>query len=348
MTIISSKSLQTTRETWGSAVQLTADLWRIRLSNTRGALLVNTYVYSTDGYVAVIDPGWPWTLDRLEEALRDLKLATSLAQVDKWLYTHSHIDHMGAAVLLHKRSKAPHVVWPWVAHELDSWHSFQDRINDWRPWAESAFAEPMRSELAALDEKRRRDWPMATMISAFGEGQIENLEWTDVGQTIAIGDLRLEVLDARGHDPYHIAFWEPERRWLFSGDVVLATPTPIGRAMLDDITLYEQSLARLGALDTALLLPGHGMHHSEDIPRAFSRAQDHLDHYRQGALRALYESGLEPLDLYTLSVSMTAERQPLVPEARWWVHLALVDSHLQKLVAEGLVERVEGPRYQLR
>ena len=36
-----------------------------------------------------------------------------------------------------------------------------------------------------------------------------------------------EGVEARGHDPRLVACWEPERRWLFSGDAVLPIPTPL-------------------------------------------------------------------------------------------------------------------------
>ena len=70
---------------WGSAVRVDDGLWRIRLKNPRGTLQVNTYVHRGDGELAVIDPGWPWTIDALAEALSSMELAAStdpLADVD--------------------------------------------------------------------------------------------------------------------------------------------------------------------------------------------------------------------------------------------------------------------------
>ncbi len=348
MTSVPTKKQSSERHHWGTAALIAENLWRIRLCNPRSTLLINTYVYAHKGYVAVFDPGWPWTVDALQDALSSLNIAENLDQVNLWLYTHTHIDHMGAAVLLQQRSSAPHVVWPWIEHELNRWHTFQDLTNDWDPWRMIAFPEPVQQEILAKIQSKTSNQPKQTMISAFGEGHLENIQRVEIGQTIEVGDLRLQAIDARGHDPFHIAFWEPQRRWLFSGDVVLATPTPISRVMHDNLVLYEQSLHRLQSLDAALLLPGHGMHHTEDIHRSFSRSLGYVSHYRQKTLDILKESPRTPLDLYSIGLLMTPDNQPYTPDARWWVHLALIDSHLHDFVRKDIVERIPGPYYVLK
>lgn len=348
MTSVPVKNSHSERHRWGSAALIAENLWRIRLCNPRSSLLINTYVYTHKGYVAVFDPGWPWTIEALQEALKSLQIADNLDQVDLWLYTHTHIDHMGAAALLQQYSRAPHVVWPWIEHELERWHTYQDISNDWEPWRLTAFAEPYKSEILTKIQEKNRDQPRQTMQSVFGEGHLTNIHRVEVGQTLEVGQLRLQIIDARGHDPFHIAFWEPERRWLFSGDAVLATPTPISRVMHDNLVLYEQTLQRLQALKPALLLPGHGMHHTEDIDRSFARSFGYVTHYRQETLRILSESPQKPLDLYTIGLLMTPDHQPYTPDARWWVHLALIDSHLHDFVRKDIVERLEGPLYQLK
>src|SRR5690554_1953174 len=60
------------RKPWGSSVRIEDDLWRLRLKNPVGSLLVNTFVHRHRDTLAVIDPGWPWDLQLLEDALHDL------------------------------------------------------------------------------------------------------------------------------------------------------------------------------------------------------------------------------------------------------------------------------------
>ncbi len=70
----------------------------------------------------------------------------------------------------------------------------------------------------------------------------------------------LRVYAAPGHTPGHVAFWQPERRLLFCGDVAvngrgLRLPSPTWTVdMAEDV----RSLTRLAALAPALLCSGHG------------------------------------------------------------------------------------------
>lgn len=329
--------MKTLKKEWGHALQLEDDLWRVRLRNPERSLIVNTYVYRGGDTLAVIDPGWAHTVDALQAALGDLELADSLAAVDRWLYTHAHIDHMGPAAMLERRSDAPHTAWSGLGPQLGVWHAFQDRVSDWRPWIDEAFIDPHRTRLltnAASPE----------MVDRWGHAELSRAELVDFGDTIEVGELRLTLLDARGHDPHHGAWWEAERGWLFSGDVVLAAPTPICRSMDDNLADYKASLDRLEALDISLLLPGHGLHKRDRIDDAFDRARGFVREFARGTRRALRALG-GPADLYSIALQMTPEGRPLKPASRWWVHLALVDSHLHAFVGAGEVEKLQGPRY---
>ncbi|TXD34153.1 MBL fold metallo-hydrolase [Lujinxingia vulgaris] len=333
------------RKPWGSSVRIEDDLWRLRLKNPVGSLLVNTFVYRHRDTLAVIDPGWPWEVQLLEDALSDLGFG-GIKAVTHWLYTHSHVDHMGAAVLLQRRSEAPHMIWPWVEPELERWHHYQDRVNDWTPWVEAAFAEPQRSQI--LKERTGRSAGGARMLELFGPGALTHTRRYEVGETVKVGALRLELLDARGHDPSHLALWEPSRRWLFSGDLLLAMPSPLSRAMGDDLTLYEESLQRIARLPAELLLTGHGTHQrGEDIARAVARSRDQVASLDLNLRQALSPA---PTDLYTLALKM-AGGKALEPVSRWWVQIANTDTHLQRMVVRGeaeLVEDARGPLYRGR
>lgn len=332
------------REDWGTAFEVEDDLWRVRLFNERGTLLVNTYLYKGLDHLVVIDPGWPWCLDRLKAAMKHLGLG-SFRDVDAWLYTHTHIDHMGPAALLARESEAPHYTWAAVEEHLESWHTFQDQTNDWYDWSQRAFAEPARTMMREWHEMDDHENDR-NLVTEHGEMSVQNARLLEFGDRLQIADLEFEFVDARGHDPYHGAFYECGRRWLFAGDAVIATPTPISRAMNDDLRLYEATLDRLEALDVELLLPGHGVQKRGDLGRAFERSKKHVSDYHENVLAQL-EKRDEPVGLYEICLSMTPERKPLEPIARWWVHLALVDSHLQKLVEDGLVTVNEEPRYRM-
>jgi glyoxylase-like metal-dependent hydrolase (beta-lactamase superfamily II) len=334
------------REEWGTAVEVDDGLFRIRLNNPVGALMVNTYAYRSPTQLVVFDPGWPWTLQALEVALRDLGLGASLIDVDAWLYTHTHIDHMGAAGLLSEFSDAPHYTWREVEPFLDEWHSFQNRMNDWTEWASSTFEDPEAIADLEASTRRRREGGVEFLLEAHGERAVHNVELLEFGEEFRVADLELQFVDARGHDPYHGAFWVPDRGWLFAGDVVIATPTPISRPMEDDLGLYLDALERLASLDASLLLPGHGVQRSGDLSGPFERSRDYQERVRMAVLGALEQS--EPAGLLELARRTTRDGEPLTPRSRWMVHIALVDTHLHALVDEGLAERHEGPRFSLQ
>ncbi len=329
---------ETTRGPWGHATRHTPNLWRLRLLNTRGTLLVNTYIYKTPNMLAVIDPGWPWSIELLRDALRDLQIAPDLGAPDLWIYTHTHIDHMGAAAILEHLSAAPHVTWAPIAPELNAWHAFQDRINNWSWWIEQAFCEPQRAELLAASRRPSRP----TMTSVYGDGPITRARLVELGDTIELDDLTLTVLDARGHDPYHIALWSPERQWLFAGDAVIATPSPILPPMHDDLDLYVQTLDRLSLLPTALLLPGHGSvtEGHEACAAAVARSQGHVASYEAQILTALTAT---PADLHSLAIALTPDNKPLEGPQRWWVHQGIIDAHLTRLATQGKLQRHDSP-----
>lgn len=331
------------REAWGTSVEVDEGLFRIRLDNPLGSLLVNSYAYKSAKSLLIFDPGWPWTLDALEAAVRDLGLAQSFVDVDAWIYTHTHIDHMGGAALLCDVSDAPHYAWSPVEQFASRWHTFQDAYADWSAWGRASF---VGDELFTMLQTRNRALNRRgeLLLGTHGERELHNFVGLEFGDRLAIADLQLDFIDARGHDPYHGAYFDASRGWLFSGDVVIATPTPISAPMGDDIYLYYASLDRLQGLNASLLLPGHGVQRGGDLALAFDRSRKYQDAVRDTALRVLSEATV-PLNLLEVGLRSTPDHQPYEPQPRWLVHLALLDTHLRKLEDEGHVVRSIGPRW---
>lgn len=73
-----------------------------------------------------------------------------------------------------------------------------------------------------------------------------------------IGDVGLRIVLAPGHSPGSICIYWPEKKALFTGDVVFSGG--IGRTDLlgGDGRLLKESIRRLSTLDVEYLLPGHG------------------------------------------------------------------------------------------
>lgn len=158
--------------------------------------------------------------------LDKLKAAVAKAGVtlEKILVTHGHIDHCGQAGVLAKELDLP-IEGP---HEDD------------RFW------------IARLDDDGPR----------FGiEGSsFEPTRWLHHGDTVAIGDLTLDVIHCPGHTPGHVVFYHVLSRFAVVGDVLFAgsigrTDFPLGnhQDLIDSIT------GRLWPLgDEVTFIPGHG------------------------------------------------------------------------------------------
>jgi glyoxylase-like metal-dependent hydrolase (beta-lactamase superfamily II) len=75
---------------------------------------------------------------------------------------------------------------------------------------------------------------------------------------LTIGNIVLEVIATPGHSPGSLCFYWPDRRALFTGDVIFNQG--IGRTDLPGGSgkLLKESIRRLSRLDVDCLLPGHG------------------------------------------------------------------------------------------
>ncbi len=90
------------------------------------------------------------------------------------------------------------------------------------------------------------------------------------GERFRLGEIELEVIHTPGHTPGSVCYYEPNRKWLFSGDTVFAHGA-FGRVDLPGGNKFEliSSLEKLAKLDVSVLYPGH-----EDVVE--ENARDHI------------------------------------------------------------------------
>lgn len=80
-------------------------------------------------------------------------------------------------------------------------------------------------------------------------------------ETIDIGGRKIEVIHTAGHSPGHLCFWEQERGYLFTGDLIYKG-TLFAYYPSTDPKAYLRSLETIAALHAERLFPAH---HSLDI-----------------------------------------------------------------------------------
>lgn len=103
---------------------------------------------------------------------------------------------------------------------------------------------------------------------------------------------RFQVIPTPGHSPDHIALYEPQQGWLFSGDAYIGGRDRAARPDYD-IDAIVRSLRTLAALNVSTLCPGSGTvrqnHPAEDIA---SKA-DQIEELGE-KVRALHAQGYSP------------------------------------------------------
>ena len=146
-------------------------------------------------------------------------------RLEKLLLTHGHIDHVGGAPALAQRLSLP----------------------IYGPEASDAFW------LDQLPEQSRM----------FGFPDIEAFHpdhWLRQGDTLPVGEIKLEVLHCPGHTPGHVVFFQREARLAFVGDVLFRgiigrTDFPRGNHH-ELLAGIRHKLFPLG--DDVAFVPGHG------------------------------------------------------------------------------------------
>ena len=162
-------------------------------------------------------------------------------------------------------------------------------------------------------------------------------DWTyDEGDTIGFEGGTLRVVHTPGHESGHCCFFEPQRRWLFTGDHVVGQGTVVIAPPDGDMSAYIASLERLLALPARILMGGHGPVVTD--PRA--KIQEYVTH------RKMREQ--QVVDCLRDAVESIPD---IVARLYRDVHPALhvvaersVEAHLSKLVREGRARR-DGERY---
>ena len=190
------------------------------------------------------------------------------------LTTHAHWDHIGGHRQFH------HI----AVHEKE-----QDWLNH--------FPIP----LAVVKQNLMRHpcaFPQDFDINSYHIFQGQPQILLHDGDTLDLGNRSLTVVHTPGHSPGHCCFYEADRGYLFSGDLIY-------RGCLDafypttDPVQFSNSINKVQLLDIAKILPGHHqlhvpVHIVEDIQNAFGWLKK-TDQQKQGC--GVFDFGLFSIHL---------------------------------------------------
>jgi glyoxylase-like metal-dependent hydrolase (beta-lactamase superfamily II) len=164
-----------------------------------------------------------------------------------------------------------------------------------------------------------------------------DVAWTALAddQHLTVGETSLRVVHTPGHAPDHACFWMPDERTLFGGDLMTAgTTVVIPGSRGGDLTAYLGSLVRVRTLNPRLILPAHGS--AIDAPLALISA--YLAHRRERD-EQIVEAVRDGASTLT---DIVRRVYPNLQEDLRWAAEESAFAHLQKLLREGRVERVDG------
>ncbi len=182
--------------------------------------LLGRPIYWTTAYWVdglLIDSGPPCTARELIRALGN-------RPVEQIAVTHMHEDHIGGLFLLRRRYPQAVI---WASHRTLP-----------------VIQDPRRMTLHLY---RRLIWGRPRAVQDVRPLELE----------IRTPTHRFRVIEAPGHTPDHVAFFEPRYRWLFSGDAFIGgreTAWPKEADMFATIS----TLRTLAALHPERLFPGSG------------------------------------------------------------------------------------------
>ena len=154
------------------------------------------------------------------------------------------------------------------------------------------------------------------------------------GDTLDLGELTLQFVEAPGHTYGSLAVFVRETRALFAGDTVMGSGTSVINPGEGEIGLYLQTLEKFLRLDPAVIFPGQGT--IVTAPRA--RLTELIAHRarREREIAALLAAA--PMTIEEIAARLYADVREGVR------HLARrqVESHLLKLEKEGRAAAQDG------
>jgi glyoxylase-like metal-dependent hydrolase (beta-lactamase superfamily II) len=218
---------------------------------------VNVYLIDDDPLTLVdAGPNSGSSLDVLERGLREL--GHEVADLERIVVTHQHIDHIGLVQILANRSGAEVVA-------LDRLVPFLEGYRE-EAAAEDDFATVTMLRHGISEEVSRALASVSLAFRAWGAGATVTRSLTD-GETLDFAGRSLEVGFRPGHSATDTIFHDRDRGVLVAGDHLLAaiSSNPLisrsqvpGEERRRALIEYLDSLRATREMELDLVLPGHG------------------------------------------------------------------------------------------
>jgi glyoxylase-like metal-dependent hydrolase (beta-lactamase superfamily II) len=211
----------------------------------RGWLSANNILFLEGEGAALVDSGY---VTHAGQTVALVHHALEGRQLKRLYNTHAHSDHIGGNAALRQA----------FGCEISVPAGLHARIAEWDE--EALLLSPLGQQAARFQHDR--------LIAA--------------GEQVELGGLVWDLLPVPGHDMEALAFYNPEKRLLISGDALwengfgLVFPELLGEA--DGLSATRETLEMLARLPVDLVIPGHGAAFSS-VDAALETAFRRLDSF---------------------------------------------------------------------
>ncbi len=302
---------------------------------------VNLYLLEDDP-LTLIDagPNSGQALDELEQALAGRGHA--IEDIGLLVLTHQHMDHIGLAAIIARRSGAEVAALDLVGPYLER-YSEDMELDD-------RFAARMMLRHGLPEDVVHALRAVSASYRAWGSSVAVSRPLPDRA-TIQLRDRTLEVLHRPGHSPSDTVFWDAERRILLGGDHLIAhissnplLTRPLGGPASDDgvrpqaLVSYIDSLKATRAMAVDLVLAGHGEPITDHTPLIDER----LRLYDRRAQKILDLIAERPSSAYEIAQALwgnvaVTQAYLTLSEVLGHADLLLNDGRIHETVADGVV-----------
>lgn len=153
------------------------------------------------------------------------------------------------------------------------------------------------------------------------------------GELIKAGGITLRAMHLPGHTPGHLGYFIEERRFLFTGDLIVGSGYAVIVPPRGHMEQYMASLRRVRDMDIAMILPGHG----PVVHEAAAKVDEYIKHRILREIQILKALSGGPREVRDMAGEIYADLHPVLRQAG---ELQVV-AHLEKMEREGLVRKAE-------
>ena len=225
--MLTSDPLHAQARVWGDPGEIAPDVFIY-------PAFVNTYAFRSPAGLLLVDPGFGHASGLMRDAVRQW----SEAPLHTAVYTHGHVDHAFGLRAFLDAGDTPQI----IAQEnclgrfrryamTNGWNA---RINQ----RQFSLPKPMFPD--------QFDWPTHVFRDAL---------------SLRLGDVAVDVRAAKGETDDACWVWIPERRYLFTGDLIIwqapncGNPQKVQRYPAE----WADALEEMAGLGAEYLFPGHGL-----------------------------------------------------------------------------------------